>query len=337
MCVIPNATVLLRSAAMVLILLLPSSVRPTHQPGELDSCAVDDWTTLLSNNLDDRTWQHLIPGGPHVNLNHKDHVYTHTCGDSTRGDARRVNGSVHLVGDQGMASSVLLPLAPSLLSDMEAYDDVRLRFWYYTRRFSSPTPAPSPSGGKIERYLVEYCAHLEGQLVNAATGTEVPCQSAGGWTLLAEFFHGQDFQNDQPGFQAVTDLPRGGTKPHLRFRMDAGGSGDYLKMYLDSIEVQGLSSLVGFAAIDACGPLGTTGGHGGQVVTASNEEVFYDYASRDGKYVILVNGMLGPSPTCISGATFCNDRPMYHIASDKSILGLGSGIRFLGRRASNRW
>ena len=153
----------------------------------------------------------------------------HTCGSS--GGA---NGSVRLVGDQGMASSVVLPLSPALVSDMESYDDVRLRFWSYARRFSSP------GSGKAERSLVEYCADLDGNAVNAATGAEVPCQSAGGWMVLAEFFNGQQFENDQAAVHAVTGVPKGGTKPHLRFRMDAGGSGDYLKLYLDSIEVQGL-------------------------------------------------------------------------------------------------
>ena len=93
--------------------------------------------------------------------------------------------------------------------------------------------------------------------------------------------------------------------------------------------------LVGFAGITTgnhCETSGTTGGQGGQAVTVSvgDEASFYDYAKRDGKYVILVNGMLGPPPTCTSGATFCNDEPFYRISSDKSILGLGSGSGFSG-------
>ena len=93
--------------------------------------------------------------------------------------------------------------------------------------------------------------------------------------------------------------------------------------------------LVGFAGIttgEHC-EAGATGGQGGGHVTVSvgDEEIFYDYASRStGKYVILVDGMLGPPPTCASGADHCNDKPFYRIASDKSILGLGSGSGFSG-------
>ena len=63
---------------------------------------------------------------------------------------------------------------------------------------------------------------------------------------------------------------------------------------------------------------------GGQTVTVNNETSFYEYAKRDGKYIILVNGTLGAPPASL------NDKPFYRISSDKSILGLGPGSGFSG-------
>lgn len=88
--------------------------------------------------------------------------------------------------------------------------------------------------------------------------------------------------------------------------------------------------LVGFAGITTgnhCETSGTTGGQGGQAVTVSvgDEESFYDYAKRDGKYIILVNGMLGPPPTCTSGATFATISPSTESPPTNPSWGSGLG------------
>ena len=103
-------------------------------------------------------------------------------------------------------------------------------------------------------------------------------------------------------------------------------------------------NLVGFAGVatkttdNHCEASGTTGGQGGQsvIVGVGDEAKLYDYASRTGKYIILINGMLGPPPN------ESNDKPFYRIASDKSILGInrnsgfsGAGLRIEGDRFSS--
>ena len=99
--------------------------------------------------------------------------------------------------------------------------------------------------------------------------------------------------------------------------------------------------LVGFAGIatdptdptntdNHCEASGTTGGQGGQsvIVGVGDEAKLYDYASRPGKYVILIDGELGPPPTDL------NDKPFYRIASDKSILGINDNQGFRGFRGA---
>lgn len=81
----------------------------------------------------------------------------------------------------------------------------------------------------------------------------------------------------------------------------------------------GGDQLVGFAAVNALGQNGTTGGAGGPVVTVTTAAELIDYASRTGPYVIQVKGTI-VLPTGTSDG-------MYHIASDKTVIGLGSNAR----------
>ena len=180
---------------------------------EVLPAAEPEWTTLLLNDFEDGGWQDLIPGGADVELNT---LMWYTAGPS--------RGSVRLIDNNQMASSVILPLHPDLLQQMDDYQTIRVRFWTYVRSFENS-----------EHYLVEYCS--DGGTVDTSTGTEVPCRDAGGWTELRRFTHGQDFVNDASGYHTVEGIPKGGTDPHLRFRIHASGRGDYL--YLDHIEIQG--------------------------------------------------------------------------------------------------
>jgi hypothetical protein len=185
-----------------------AEVLPTVEP---------EWTTLLLNDFEDGGWQDLIPGGADVQLNT---LMWYTAGPS--------RGSVRLIDNNQMASSVILPLHPDLLRQMDDYQTIRVRFWTYVRSFENS-----------EHYLVEYCSN--GGTVDTSTGIEVPCRDAGGWTELRKFIHGQDFVNDASGYHTVEGIPKGGTDPHLRFRIHASGRGDYL--YLDHIEIQGTGEI----------------------------------------------------------------------------------------------
>lgn len=74
---------------------------------------------------------------------------------------------------------------------------------------------------------------------------------------------------------------------------------------------------IGFAAVPANGENGTTGGAGGPVVTVSTAAEFIDYATRPGPYVIRVNGVIALTA-------------MQNVASDKTIIGVGSASGFTG-------
>jgi pectate lyase len=76
---------------------------------------------------------------------------------------------------------------------------------------------------------------------------------------------------------------------------------------------------IGFAAVDALGQNGTTGGAGGPVVTVTTAAQLIDYAARTGPYVIQVSGTI-TLPTGRSDG-------MYPVTSDKTIVGLGSTAR----------
>ena len=76
-------------------------------------------------------------------------------------------------------------------------------------------------------------------------------------------------------------------------------------------------SPIGFAAVNALGQNGTTGGDGGPVVTVTTAAQFVDFATRTGPYVIRVDGMIALSA-------------MQNVTSDKTIIGVGSGSGFTG-------
>ncbi|MBO4207058.1 pectate lyase family protein [Micromonospora echinofusca] len=78
----------------------------------------------------------------------------------------------------------------------------------------------------------------------------------------------------------------------------------------------------GFASVTALGQAGTTGGAGGPTVTVTTAEQFIDYISRPGPYVVQVSGT-------IDLPTGSNDG-MYHVASDKTIIGLGADATLSG-------
>ena len=78
----------------------------------------------------------------------------------------------------------------------------------------------------------------------------------------------------------------------------------------------------GFAAVNALGQNGTTGGAGGPTVTVSTTEAFLDHISRPGPYVIRVQGT-------ITLPTGTNDG-MHDVTSDKTIIGVGSNATLSG-------
>ncbi|HEU5469468.1 MAG TPA: pectate lyase [Actinophytocola sp.] len=79
---------------------------------------------------------------------------------------------------------------------------------------------------------------------------------------------------------------------------------------------------VGFAAVNALGQNGTTGGAGGPVVTVTSTAQFLDYIARPGPYVIQVSGSI----TLPTGST----DGMHNVSSDKTIIGLGGTARLTG-------
>jgi pectate lyase len=75
---------------------------------------------------------------------------------------------------------------------------------------------------------------------------------------------------------------------------------------------------IGFAAVNALGQNGTTGGAGGPVVTARTAGELLDYISRPGPYIIIVEGMI-----TLPG-------PMHDVTSDKTIIGRGANSGVTG-------
>src|SRR5262249_14720836 len=77
-------------------------------------------------------------------------------------------------------------------------------------------------------------------------------------------------------------------------------------------------ALVGFATVNALGQNGTTGGQDGPTVTVSSSSEFLDFISRPDPFIIQVNGMITvPSA-------------MHNVASNKTIIGLGSNSGITG-------
>jgi pectate lyase len=69
--------------------------------------------------------------------------------------------------------------------------------------------------------------------------------------------------------------------------------------------------LVGFAAVNALGQNGTTGGEGGQIVTVTTAGEFLRYINHPDPYIIQVAG-----PITLPG-------PMHEVGPNKTIIGLG--------------
>jgi pectate lyase len=78
----------------------------------------------------------------------------------------------------------------------------------------------------------------------------------------------------------------------------------------------------GFASVNALGQNGTTGGAGGAVVTAASTAQFLDYIARPEPLIVQVKGTI----TLPTGTT----DGMHDVASDKTIIGLGSDARLVG-------
>jgi pectate lyase len=78
----------------------------------------------------------------------------------------------------------------------------------------------------------------------------------------------------------------------------------------------------GFASVNALGQNGTTGGAGGRVVTPATVTEFLDYISRPEPLVVRVAGTF----TLPTGRT----DGMHPVASDKTIIGVGSAARLVG-------
>ncbi|MCC8246408.1 pectate lyase family protein [Saccharothrix luteola] len=78
----------------------------------------------------------------------------------------------------------------------------------------------------------------------------------------------------------------------------------------------------GFASVNALGQNGTTGGAGGAVVTATTTAQFLAYIARPEPLVVQVKGTI-TLPTGTSDG-------MHAVASDKTIIGLGSDARLVG-------
>jgi pectate lyase len=79
---------------------------------------------------------------------------------------------------------------------------------------------------------------------------------------------------------------------------------------------------IGFASVNAMGNNGTTGGAGGQTVTATTTSQLLDYISRPEPLIIRVQGTI----TLSAGSTL----GMYDVASDKTIIGVGANATITG-------
>jgi pectate lyase len=79
-----------------------------------------------------------------------------------------------------------------------------------------------------------------------------------------------------------------------------------------------LEGPIGFAAVNALGQNGTTGGAGGPVVSVSTASEFLDHISRSGPYTIIVEGMI-----TLPG-------PMHEVTSHKTIIGRGASSGITG-------
>jgi len=78
------------------------------------------------------------------------------------------------------------------------------------------------------------------------------------------------------------------------------------------------TDLIGYAAVSANGLSTTTGGAGGTTVTVSSASSLVDYINRSGSYIIQVSGTINIG------------EGMHKVASNKTIIGLGSGATITG-------
>ena len=83
---------------------------------------------------------------------------------------------------------------------------------------------------------------------------------------------------------------------------------------------------VGFASVNAWGQNGTTGGSGGKTVTVSSASELIDYMSRPEPYIIQVSGTINLP---VNNKTD-ESKHMHKVASDKTIIGLGSNAKITG-------
>ena len=174
------------------------------------------WNAVFVNDFDDGTWQNFAPGGADVTLN--------SYGLWTYGFSA---GSLRLVDNNEMTSSAVLNLTAAGV-DLTAYDIYQVQFWWYIRSFEND-----------EDFYVEYCPG------------DVSCETEGSWQVLGRWEHcctptetsnaclnqnpdECDFDNEDFGFYTVF-MPTSGSDPHLRFRSDSSGAGDYL--YIDQVEI----------------------------------------------------------------------------------------------------
>ena len=192
---------------------------PSHHDRQLQ-----DWTTIFVNDFDDGTspsWQDFTQGGTGVDtaLN-SNRAYTYASSP----------GSIRLRDNSKMDSSVILNLKAAAAAkgiSLADYDLYQIKFWYYVRSFEN-----------TEDFFLEYCPE----------GTSCP---EGSWQVLGNWQRCCSetemstkrkcrkqkechFDNDEPG-EITVPLPISGSDPHLRFRADASGNGDFL--YIDQVEI----------------------------------------------------------------------------------------------------
>ena len=189
------------------------------------------WTTVFVNDFDDGTWQDFAPG----------------LGDANSGgatlNANRLRtfglspGSVRLVDNSGMDSSALLNLTAAANGATSPYGVHRVRFWWHVQSFEFD-----------EDFYVEYCpddpaACEAGDASWVQLGRWEHCCTEAETSSACDQQTACDFDNGDMGFHVVA-LPTGaggggggGGDPHLRFRSDSSGVGDYL--YIDHVEIQG--------------------------------------------------------------------------------------------------
>ena len=124
-----------------------------------------------------------------------------------------------------MNSSAVVDLTP-FVDTVNGYDLVRVKFYWYAHSFEN-----------AEDYYVEYCADGLSCLTWEQLGQFERCCTELETSRQCNRQTKCDFNNGDSGFHKI-DLPKPvpGSNPHLRIRMDASGTGDYL--FIDNFELQ---------------------------------------------------------------------------------------------------